>query len=63
MHLEIEYPETPNGKRTVRKNIYGNVKGYVSGKMFWEFGCNEIADKVAEAWKNGATLEDAHLNW
>lgn len=53
---EIDYPETPAGKRSVRRNIWGNTVGYVSGRRFWEFGDDE---KAAGLWVRGATLEDA----
>lgn len=61
MRLKIEYPVTPDGKRTVRRNVYGNVVGYVSGKRFWEFGCDAWAAKVANVWLGGKSLEDAQL--
>lgn len=58
--MQVTYPETPAGKRTVRINIWGNVVGYVSGKRFWEFGergtCNEA---TAKAWAEGESLEEA----
>lgn len=56
--LEITYPETPAGKRTIRQNVWGNWNGYVSGRRFWEFGTDH---KTAEFWVNGATLEDSHI--
>lgn len=57
MKLVINYPETPKGKRSIKKNIYGNVVGYVSGKRFWEFGTDE---KSAEFWNNGNSLEKSY---
>lgn len=55
----IEYPETPNGKRSVHRNRYGNIVGYVSGKRFWEFGYNLSDEKDAEHWKKGLSLKEA----
>ena len=55
--MKINYPETPKGKRTVKRNIWGNWVGYVSGRRFWEFGVDE---KSANFWAEGATLEAAH---
>ena len=63
MALNVNYPNTPNGKRTIKTNVYGNVNGYVGGKKFWEFGCGSVAEKIAIAWESGKTLEDAHLYW
>lgn len=57
MKLAVEYPETPRGKRTIKRNVWGNVNGYVSGRRFWEFGQDE---KTAEFWLKGATLEEAY---
>lgn len=57
--MNINWPETPNGKRTIKQNIYGNTVGYVSGKRFWEFGTDA---KSAEFWVKGATLEAAHVD-
>lgn len=60
MNLKIEYPETPTGARKIAINRYGNVNGYVGTKKFWEFGCGAVAEKTAEFWANGATLEAAY---
>lgn len=57
--LKINYPETPPGKRSIRRNVWGNVNGYVSGRHFWEFGCDM---RSAEYWQAGASLEHAHLD-
>lgn len=61
--LEISYPETPKGKRSVKRNIWGNLVGYVSGKRFWEFGeaFNGGNEATAEAWVKGASLEEAQF--
>lgn len=49
----ISQEETPNGKRTVRENIWGNIVGYVSGRRFIEFGVTNTSNRrTAEAWKN-----------
>lgn len=56
--LKVNYPETPAGKRSIRKNEWGNWYGYVSGRRFWEFGTD---NKSAVHWSNGATLEDAYV--
>lgn len=52
------YPQAPKGKRSVRKNIYGNTVGYVSGRRFWEFGAGISAEHDAQYWLNGASLEE-----
>ena len=60
MKLPINYPETPKGKRTIRKNVWGSVVGYVSGKRFWEFGLvGTWNEAVAANWCSGETLEEA----
>ena len=56
--MSVEYPETPAGKRSFRRNIYGNIVGYVSGKRFWEFGCGASAEGDAQYWVDGWSLED-----
>ncbi len=48
--LKIKYSETPEGKRSIRHNIYGNLVGYVNGRRFWEFG-------VSDTW-NGAVAQN-----
>lgn len=60
MALEINYPETPKGARRIATNRYGNTNGYVGTQKFWEFGCGIVAEKTAEFWALGATLEEAH---
>ena len=58
MKLQREtYPETPKGKRTVKRNIWGNTNAYVSGRLFWEFGTDE---KSAKFWGEGETLDAAY---
>lgn len=48
-----------NGKRTVRRNIYGNLIGYIGGKRVEEFnGCDinpysQAEEKAAAAWMAG----------
>lgn len=42
--MKINYPDTPEGKRTVKQNVYGNTVGYVCEERFWEF---ETDDKSA----------------
>lgn len=60
--MNIQYPGTPTGKRSVRTNIWGNVVGYVSGRRFWEFGsAGGWTDKVAAEWLKGKTLEQAQM--
>jgi len=59
MALEINYPAAPAGKRTIRTNIYGNTSGYVSGRRFWEFGCDA---RSAGYWVAGASLEHAYCD-
>lgn len=54
------YPEAPKGKRSLRRNIYGNVVGYVGGKRFWEFGCGASAETDAELFVKGYSLEAVH---
>lgn len=54
----IEYPETPEGKRKVKRNIWGNTVGYVSGRRFWEFG---DLQETAKVWESGASLEAAYM--
>lgn len=56
-HEQPAYPATPTGKRSVRRNVYGNIKGYVSGKQFWEFGEDQ---RSADYWCAGHTLDDAY---
>lgn len=61
--MDIVYPETPKGKRSIRVNIWGNVVGYVAGRRFWEFGTNNsVNEKIAGFWLGGASLEDANVN-
>lgn len=57
--MNITYPETPAGKRTVRQNIYGNWVGYVSGRRFYEFG---VDGKTAAFWAAGNTLERSYCD-
>lgn len=59
--MQINYPDTPKGKRAVRINIWGNIVGYVSGFRFWEFGTNNYTNRcIAEAWLAGKTLKEAN---
>ncbi len=59
--LKISYPETPKGKRAVRRNIWGGIVGYVSGTRFWEFGLafRTWDEAVAANWLAGESLEEA----
>lgn len=60
--MRIEFPETPEGKRSVKENIYGNIVGYVAGKRFWEFGSIDNCSRaIAKAWKEGESLEEAQF--
>lgn len=61
--MKINYPETPTGKRSVRRNIWGNLVGYVSGRRFWEFGQAYDAgnETTAKAWAAGKDLGAAQL--
>jgi hypothetical protein len=54
---KIEQEETPKGKRSVRRNIYGNLNGYVSGKFWTTFGdaFDKINQEDADAWLRGET--------
>lgn len=44
--------ETPKGKRSIRRTIYGNLNGYVSGKFWVTFGeaYTTAAEEKAEEW-------------
>ncbi|QIG66019.1 hypothetical protein phiOC_p377 [Ochrobactrum phage vB_OspM_OC] len=55
--IEINYPETPKGKRRIKRNVWGNTNGYVGNKLFWEFGTDE---KSAQFWVEGNSLEDSY---
>ena len=57
MAFKVNYPETPAGKRSVRRNIWGNMVGYVSGRRFWEFGSNASSERDADLWAKGYSLE------
>jgi hypothetical protein len=55
----INGTETPNGKRTVRRNAYGSMWGYI-GRTRWEAinvsGISEYSEEetiAAQAWING----------
>ena len=43
---------TPKGKRSVRRSVYGNLNGYVSGRFWVSFGeaFDGPAEREAEAW-------------
>ncbi|MGO8241299.1 hypothetical protein ACC806_34745 [Rhizobium ruizarguesonis] len=58
-NLPVSYPETPAGKRSVKRNVFGNTAGYVAGKRFWEFGTDE---KSAGFWVKGETLARAYVD-
>lgn len=59
--MNVTYPETPAGKRSVKINIWGNVVGYVSGKRFWEFGPTNAPNETdSELWGKGYSLEDIY---
>lgn len=47
------------GKRTYRRNIWGNVVGYESGRRAWEFGCEIQAEAIAAEWCKGGTPSEA----
>lgn len=55
--MNVKYPETPKGKRSIRRNVWGNTNGYVSGKLFWEFGTDET---TAQHWVEGNSLDRAY---
>lgn len=57
---KIDYPETPQGKRSIRCNVYGNIVGYVSGKRFWEFGTGVSAETDAKEWMEGKSLSEVY---
>ena len=59
MKFKIDYPETPKGKRSIKRNIFGNTVGYVSGRRFWEFGEDETS---AQFWADGNSLERAYTD-
>lgn len=47
--------DLPKGKRTIRRNIYGNLKGYIGGRFWICFGdafC-EYTKEQAERWVRG----------
>lgn len=59
--LTTPSPEAiPSGKRSVRRTIYGNIKGYVGGRYWLTFGeaCDPIAEERAEAFLAGASAEE-----
>jgi hypothetical protein len=60
--LSITYPATPSGKRRIAQNGFGNWVGYVSGKRFWEFGCDVLAEDTAASWLATGDLTDAYIN-
>lgn len=47
---EVKQEETPQGKRSIRWNVYGNWVGYVSGKRWKEFGCQAWSEREANEW-------------
>ena len=60
--MRIEYPKTPEGKRSVKENIYGNIVGYVAGKRFWEFGSIDNCTRaIAKARAECEDLEEAQF--
>ena len=46
-------------KRSCRRNAWGNVVGYESGRRAYEFGCEIESMQVAEQWVLGGTAEEA----
>jgi hypothetical protein len=58
--MKTTYPEAAEGKRSVRRNIYGNTVGYVGGKRFWEFGCGTSAECDANLFVKGYSLTTIH---
>lgn len=61
--LPITVNETvgKNEKRSYRKNIWGNVVGYVSGRREIEFDCCSYVEAWAEVWVSGLSYEEAEL--
>lgn len=58
MHLPTLNEPTPKGKRSVRRSVYGNLNGYVSGRFWHSFGdaftpCNQ---READAWLAGGEI-------
>ena len=47
--------DTPKGKRTVRRTVYGNLHGYIGGRYWVALGDAffEPDQELAEAWKRG----------
>jgi len=58
--LKTTYPEAPKGKRSARRNIYGNTNLYVGTKKFWELGCGASAERDSELFVKGYSLESIH---
>ena len=50
-------PPAPKGKRTIRRTIYGNVKGYIGGRYWDTFGhsYDPVAEERAAAFLAGET--------
>ena len=48
--------QTPAGKRTLRRTVYGALNGYVSGKFWCNFGEAHDAwsEREANEWLNAA---------
>lgn len=48
----IEQEPTPKGKRSIKRSVYGNLNGYVSGRYWVTFGesYDPNAEEDAEAW-------------
>lgn len=53
--MTIETNQTPTGKRTIRRTVYGNLHGYIGGRYWVALGDAffEPDLELAEAWKRG----------
>ena len=59
--LNTPSPEAiPSGKRSIRRTVYGNIKGYVGGRYWLTFGhaYDPVAEEIAEAFLAGASAEE-----
>lgn len=56
---DIAQQPTPKGKRSVRRTVWGNLNGYVSGKFWITFGdaFDQESQRKAEAWVNAVTAD------
>ena len=51
-NLPLLSEPTPKGKRSLRRNAWGNINGHVSGRFWVTFGAqfDPVAERDAEAW-------------